>query len=170
MEDATKPAPHDRNWRSHPRHDEKPERHVSARDPLCVPYLWTVHPQIQARHRVAQHDHVSPRENSWLKSCKAQGLHIFVTLKTLVIHMSCPHPSPHLIVSTSTSSLCHPFHPPLLPFRRCLLYKQASLVLDPQIPCDGPPQSGGSTKIPSLTGYEPKSVEINAIDTRSDRA
>ena len=39
------------------------------------------------------------------------------------------------------------------------------MILDPYIPCDVPWQSGGSTQIPSLTGYEPRSVEINAIDT-----
>ena len=41
------------------------------------------------------------------------------------------------------------------------------MILDPYIPCDVPRQSGGSTQIPSLTGYEPKSVEINAIDTEA---
>ena len=39
--------------------------------------------------------------------------------------------------------------------------------LNPQIPCGGPRHSGGSTQIPSLTGYEPKSVEIKAIDTEA---
>ena len=40
------------------------------------------------------------------------------------------------------------------------------MILDPDIPCDVPRQSGGSTRIPSLTG-QPKSVEINAIDTEA---
>ena len=39
------------------------------------------------------------------------------------------------------------------------------MILDPYIPCDVPRQSGGSTQIPSLTGYEPKSVENKAFDT-----
>ena len=39
--------------------------------------------------------------------------------------------------------------------------------LNPQKPCDGPRQSGGSTQIPSLTGYEPKSVEFKDIDTEA---
>ena len=39
------------------------------------------------------------------------------------------------------------------------------MILDPYIPCDVPRQSGGSTQIPSLTGYEPKLVEVKAIET-----
>ena len=38
---------------------------------------------------------------------------------------------------------------------------------DPHLPCDVARQSGGSTQIPSLTGYEPKSVEIKAIETEA---
>ena len=34
-------------------------------------------------YRVAQHDHISSREHVWLKSWKAQGLHIFLSLKQL---------------------------------------------------------------------------------------
>ena len=41
------------------------------------------------------------------------------------------------------------------------------MILDPWKPCDVPRLSGGSTQIPSLTGYEPKSVEIKAIDTEA---
>ena len=41
------------------------------------------------------------------------------------------------------------------------------MVHDPYVPCDVPRQSGGSTQIQSLTGYEPKSVEIDAIDTEA---
>ena len=41
------------------------------------------------------------------------------------------------------------------------------MVLDPYLPCDVPRQSGGSTQIPSLTGYEPKSVETKAIETEA---
>ena len=40
--------------------------------------------------------------------------------------------------------------------------------LNPNIyPAIGPQQSGGSTQIPSLTGYEPKSVEFKDIDTEA---
>ena len=41
------------------------------------------------------------------------------------------------------------------------------MILDPYLPCDVPRQSGGSTQIPSLTGYEPESVEIKAIETET---
>ena len=41
------------------------------------------------------------------------------------------------------------------------------MILEPFIPCDVPRQSGGSTQIPSLTGYEPKSVENKAFDTEA---
>ena len=38
------------------------------------------------------------------------------------------------------------------------------LVHDEYLPCDVPRQSGGSTQIPSLTGYEPNVIETEAID------
>ena len=45
---------------------------------------------------------------------------------------------------------------------------QTSTVnLNPSLPCDGPRQSGGSTQIPSLTDYEPKSVELKDIETEA---
>ena len=37
-------------------------------------------------------------------------------------------------------------------------------VHDPYLPCDVPRQSGGSTQIPPLTGYEPKHIETKAIE------
>ena len=40
-----------------------------------------------------------------------------------------------------------------------------SLVHDPYSPCEVPRQSGGSTQVPSLTGYEPKAVGFKHIDT-----
>ena len=42
-----------------------------------------------------------------------------------------------------------------------------SLVLDPYLPCDVPRQGGGSTQIPSLPGYEPKSIETKSIETEA---
>ena len=42
-----------------------------------------------------------------------------------------------------------------------------SMVLNPFSPCEVPRQSGGSTRIPSLTGYEPKSVETKVIETEA---
>ena len=41
------------------------------------------------------------------------------------------------------------------------------MILKPCIPCDGPRQSGGSTQIPSLTGYEPKSVDFKDTETET---
>ena len=38
------------------------------------------------------------------------------------------------------------------------------LAHDPYLPCEVPRQSGGSTQIPSLTGYEPKAIETEAIE------
>ena len=39
-------------------------------------------------YRVAQHDHISSREHAWLK-LQSSGLHIFVSFKAIVIHVSC---------------------------------------------------------------------------------
>ena len=41
------------------------------------------------------------------------------------------------------------------------------MILDPYLPCDVPRQSGGSTQIPSLTGYEPNSVETKFTETEA---
>ena len=41
------------------------------------------------------------------------------------------------------------------------------MILNPKIPCDGQRQSGGSTQNPSLTGYEPDSVEFKNIDAEA---
>ena len=41
------------------------------------------------------------------------------------------------------------------------------MILSPYVPCDVPRQSGGSTQIPSLTGFEPKSVEFKNIDAEA---
>ena len=41
------------------------------------------------------------------------------------------------------------------------------MILDPYLPCDVPRQSGGPTQVPSLTGYEPKSVEFKHIGTEA---
>ena len=73
---------------------------------------------------------------------------------------------PHLTLTTSTSSLSpvsstFPLFPTVSPAQT------RSVILDPYLPCDVPRQSGGSTQIPSLTGYEPRSVEIKAIDTEA---
>ena len=111
--------------------------------------------------RVAQHNHIPSREHAWLKIkdctslCPKNNCHPRV--------MS--HSLPHLTLTTSTSSLS--------PISSTLIFPTVSpsqtspMILNPYIPCDGPRQSGGSIQIPSLTGYEPKSVEFKDIDTEA---
>ena len=41
------------------------------------------------------------------------------------------------------------------------------MILNPYVPCDVPRQSGGSTRIPSRTGYEPRTVEFKDIETEA---
>ena len=41
-----------------------------------------------------------------------------------------------------------------------------SMVLDPYVPCDDSRRSGGSTRIPSPTGYEPKVIEPEDLEPR----
>ena len=70
---------------------------------------------------------------------------------------------PDLTPATSTSSLSlisstSPIFPTISPIHT------RPLVHDPYLPCDVPRQSGGSTQIPSLTGYEPKAIETEAIE------
>ena len=73
---------------------------------------------------------------------------------------------PHLTLTTSTSSLSpisstSPTFPTVSPAHT------RSLILDPYLPCGVPRQSGGSTQIPSLTGYEPKSGEFKDVETEA---
>ena len=70
---------------------------------------------------------------------------------------------PHLTLTTSTSSLslASPIFPAFSPSH------PSPLAHDPCLPCEDPRQSGGSTQIPSLTGYEPKSVENKAFGTEA---
>ena len=75
--------------------------------------------------------------------------------------MSCP--LPHLTLTTSTSSLSS-----TSPIFATFSHPHPSpLAHDPCLPCDVPRQSGGSTQIPSLTGYEPKSLETKVIETEA---
>ena len=55
-------------------------------------------------YKVAQHDHISPREHAWVKSWKAQDC-TSLCPKISVIHVSCLIYLPHLTLTTSTSSL-----------------------------------------------------------------
>ena len=66
---------------------------------------------------------------------------------------------PHLTPSTITSSLSH-----TLSFRRSLQHAHDLLAHDEYLAYDVPWQSGGSTQIPPLTGYEPKLIETKAIE------
>ena len=70
------------------------------------------------------------------------------------------HSLPHLTLTTSTSSLSpiSPIFPTISP-----THTRRS-VHDEHLPCDVPRQSGGSTQIPPLTGYEPKTIETEAIE------
>ena len=70
------------------------------------------------------------------------------------------HSLPHLTLATSTSSLspASPIFPTISP-----THTRPS-VHDEYLPCDVPRQSGGSTQIPSPTGYEPKLIETEGIE------
>ena len=94
----------------------------------------------------AQHDHMSPREHDWLKSCKAQDC------TSLCLQNHCPprvmsRPLPHRTLTTSTSSLSpvsstSPTFPTVSPLHTDPWYSTH------YFPCDVPRQSGGSTQIP----------------------
>ena len=76
------------------------------------------------------------------------------------------HSLQHLTLTTSTTSLSpisstSPIFPTVSPSQT------SPVILNPRVPCDVPWQSGGSTHIPSLTGYEPKSVEFKDIETEA---
>ena len=69
---------------------------------------------------------------------------------------------PHLTLTTSTSSLSptSPTFPTFSPSH------PSPSAHDPYLPCEDPRQSGGSTQIPSLTGYEPKVIEPEDLGPR----
>ena len=94
---------------------------------------------------------------------QSSGLHIFVSLKQ--VSSTCPV-SFLALPDTGHKAQVHPL---LIPFRRSHLHKQA-LLFSTRIPCDVPRQSGGPTQIPSLTGYEPKTVEFEDIETETIEA
>ena len=80
--------------------------------------------------------------------------------KTIFHPRGMSHSLPHLTLTTSTSSLSptSPIFPTLSP-----THTRPS-VHDPYLPSEDPRQNGGSTQIPSLTGYEPKSLEKKAVE------
>ena len=114
------------------------------------------HTHKYSTYRVAQPHHISSLRTRVAQELESSGLHIFVSLKLAstchVLFFAAPDTD-----HQHKFSLTH-FHPFLLSFRRSHLYKQALWFST---------QSGGSTQIPSLTGYEPKSVEIKAIETEA---
>ena len=73
---------------------------------------------------------------------------------------------PHLTLTTSTR-FPSPFSSTSPIFLTVSPAQTRSMILDLYLPCDVPRQSGGSTQILSLTGYEPKSVEIKVIETEA---
>ena len=80
--------------------------------------------QIQHVQSCTQHNHISSREHAWLKSCKAEDCTSLCPFN--ICHprvMS--HSLAHRTLTTSTSSVSHPFHPLLLTFRRSHLCTQA---------------------------------------------
>ena len=97
---------------------------------------------------------------------EGSGLHIFVSRKHL---SSTCHVSLLAALDTDhkhTFSLTHLIYFSYLSDSLTNTHIR-STVLDPYLPCDVPRLSGGSTQIPSLTGYEPRSVEIKAIETEA---
>ena len=52
-------------------------------------------------------------------------------------------------------------------FPNVSLSQTSPMMLKPYVPCDVPRQCGESTQIPSLTGYEPKTVEFKDIETEA---
>ena len=92
---------------------------------------------------------------------RGSRLHIFVSQN--ICHVRVMSRSlPHLTQTTGTSSLSptSPIFPTISPTHT------RSLAHDPYLPCDVPRQSGGSTQIPSRTGYEPKVIEPEDFETR----
>ena len=69
---------------------------------------------------------------------------------------------PNLTLTTSTSSLSptSPIFPTFSPSH------PSPLAHDPYLPCEDPRQRGGSTQIPSLTGYEPNLIEPEELEPR----
>ena len=62
--------------------------------------------------------------------------------------------------STSSLSPTSPLFPTFSPSH------PSPVAHDPFLPCEDPRQSGGSTQIPSPTGYEPKLIEPEDLEPR----
>ena len=92
--------------------------------------------------RVAQHDHISSREH-----CPNFGIAHLCVLETIVIHVrgssfAAPDTDHSAQVLSHTISSTSPIIPTVSPLHT------GPVILDPNIPCDVPQQSGGSTQIP----------------------
>ena len=91
---------------------------------------------------------------------EGSGLHSFVSQNNCHPRVM-SHSLPHLTLTTSTSSLS-----PISPiFPTVSSTNTRSLVHDPCLTYGVPRQSDGSTQIPSLTGYESKSIETDTEAT-----
>ena len=87
--------------------------------------------------------------------------HIFVSQSschTRVMSRSLPHLT--LTTSTRALSLTSPVFPSFPPSH------PSPVVHDPYLPCEDPRQGGGSTQIPSPTGYDPKVIELEDLEPR----
>ena len=90
------------------RHTGGPGQHPQYTGAVNERELWVAQHQAQAQHRIShatisgKHNHISSREHAGLKSCKAQGLRIFVSLKFL---SSTCHVSPALVCFLSYLSI-----------------------------------------------------------------
>ena len=117
-------------------------------------------------HSMITFHHANTR-GSRLRSCKAQECTSLCLKKKNCHPRVMSHSLPHLTLTTSISSLSpssstSPVFPTVSPSQT------NTMNLNPNIyPANGPQQSGGSTQIQSLTGYEPKSVEVKDIGTEA---
>ena len=122
-----------------------------------IKFLCELYTHKHSTCRVAQHNHISS---------SLRIAHLFPQSKCHPRVMS--HSLPNLTLTPSTSSLLpfsatSPICPTVSPSQT------STMNLNPHIPWDGPRHSGGSTQIPSLTDFEPKTVEFKHNRRRSDR-
>ena len=145
------------------RHEDHhfPDRGFTLQHPRCFSLLVINTPTNTARtelHSMITFHHANTRGS---RAGRLRIAHLCVPKQlSSTCHVS-------FLAATDTDhkhKFSHRFHPLLLSFRRSHQNKQA---LDPYLPCDVSRQSAGSTQIPSLTSYEPKSVEIKAIETEA---
>ena len=125
------------------------EKNLQPTDGRCAQYTHNY-----STCRVAQHDHISPREHAWLKDCTSlcpqNNCHPRVMSRSL----------PHLTMTTSSSSLSpisstSPIFSDGLTFAHRPYDSRPLFFLKKKKPCDVPRQSGGSTQIPPLTNVSP---------------